>query len=380
MTEQKVIQMADLQNKKVVEHNDLVTGVAKMDKVPLKIFELAVSCLDTENPPKDNVVELSKETLFSFLNAKEGDTNKHSRFREALTTLHKQSVFEVKERSEKGKWEFAIISPIERTWWNSYGDTVKIQFTNSIMPYLVDLKQNFTQYLITDIMELGSKYSIIIYKWLSMNYNQFEKYKDSSIRRKDQLNELENPYITVEELRRMTNTEEEYDRVYDFFRFVVDAAMKEISEHTHFEVSYEKVKSGRSVVGVRFYIKKKFKAPVDYKSGDSGYEESKLEYEKREAELYTAAMRSEYTSMLGANFLIGFNDVQDVTLMASLQQNVYPLYDELKSKRGTEGLEKHLSYVADHKEGYTESKHNVAKYLKVSIEKYLQTVKLQDLG
>ena len=45
----KVLHISDLENQKAVEHNDLITSVAKMDKIPLKIFELAVSCLDTEN-------------------------------------------------------------------------------------------------------------------------------------------------------------------------------------------------------------------------------------------------------------------------------------------------------------------------------------------
>jgi hypothetical protein len=38
-----------------------------MDKTPLKIFELAVSCIDTENPPKDNIIYLSKENYLNFL-------------------------------------------------------------------------------------------------------------------------------------------------------------------------------------------------------------------------------------------------------------------------------------------------------------------------
>lgn len=33
----------ELENRKVAEHNDLITSIAKMDKTPLKIFELAVS-------------------------------------------------------------------------------------------------------------------------------------------------------------------------------------------------------------------------------------------------------------------------------------------------------------------------------------------------
>ncbi len=60
-------QITLFEKRKIVEHNDLITSVAKMDKVPLKIFELAVSCIDINNPPKDNIIYLSKKELFSFL-------------------------------------------------------------------------------------------------------------------------------------------------------------------------------------------------------------------------------------------------------------------------------------------------------------------------
>lgn len=62
----KMFALSEIEKRKVVEHNDLISSVAKMDKTPLKIFELAVSCIDTENPPKDNIVYLSKSELFSF--------------------------------------------------------------------------------------------------------------------------------------------------------------------------------------------------------------------------------------------------------------------------------------------------------------------------
>ena len=92
--------MSEFPKRKVVEHNDLISSVAKMDKVPLKIFELAVSCIDTDNPPKDNIVFLSKRELFAFFAV--SDSNKHSRFREAIEKMQKTAYFEIKEVKDKG--------------------------------------------------------------------------------------------------------------------------------------------------------------------------------------------------------------------------------------------------------------------------------------
>jgi plasmid replication initiation protein len=51
--------------------------------------------------------------------------------------------------------------------------------------------------------ELNSKYSIILYKWLSMQYNQYEHYSNKGGRRTEQLEEYANPEIKVKELRQL---------------------------------------------------------------------------------------------------------------------------------------------------------------------------------
>ena len=192
--QKQVSTLNELEKRKVVEHNDLITSVAKMDKVPLKIFELSVACIDTDNPPKDNTIYLSKTELFSFFEV--SDNDKHSRFKKAIEKMQKQAFFEIKEEKGKG-YEMTSIVPIPTVKWNSYNDKVMIQFNPFIMPYLIDLKKNFTQYALSDIMELNSKYSIILYKWLSMYYNQFEHYSTNGGRRNGQLEEYRNPSMSV---------------------------------------------------------------------------------------------------------------------------------------------------------------------------------------
>ncbi|WP_158676649.1 RepB family plasmid replication initiator protein, partial [Lactococcus lactis] len=64
--QKQVLTLNELSKRKVVEHNSLITSIAKMDKTPLKMFELAVSCINTEEPPKDNIIYLSKAELFTF--------------------------------------------------------------------------------------------------------------------------------------------------------------------------------------------------------------------------------------------------------------------------------------------------------------------------
>ena len=371
----QVLTLNELEKRKVVEHNSLITSIAKMDKTPLKMFELAVSCINTEEPPKDNTVYLSKRDLFAFF--KVSDNDKHSRFKQAVEKMQKQAFFQIKEEQGKG-FKFKSIVPIPYVEWTDYHDEVKIEFHREIMPYLINLKKNFTQHALSDIAELNSKYSIILYRWLSMQYNQYEHYSVKGGRRAEQVEAYRNPTITVKELRVMTDTVNEYKRMFQFTEWILEKPLAEINAHTSFNVSYEKVKKGRSIDSIVFHIEKKRMADDNsYKLDDKVYQEGNKVKEETEDKLAIEAMKSKYTKLLIENFLLSPLEMTDTATMAGLQKNVYPLYDELKELRGLNGVKDHLSYVSSKREEY--SKRNVAKYLKKAIEQYLPTVKRQDL-
>ncbi len=93
-------------------------------------------------------------------------------------------------------------------------------------------------------MDLNGKYSIILYKWLVMNYNQFEHYQYKKERTQAQLDELRNPKISVKELRVLTDTTTDYSRFTDFEKKVLRQPLEEITAHTSYNVSYEKIKKG----------------------------------------------------------------------------------------------------------------------------------------
>ncbi len=373
----KVIGMNELDKCKVVEHNDLITSVAKMDKTPLKFFELAVACLDVKNIPEDRTVYVDKDLLFSYFDVK--SENKHSRFKETILKVHEQAVFHISELNEKkGKYQYEVISPLEKTAWNDYGNEVSFKFTESIMPYLVNLKKNFTQYYLSNIGKLNSKYSIILYKWLSMQYNQYEHYSVKGGRREEQVDAYRNPSISIQELRKLTDTENDYKRTTDLIKWIVTVSINEISKKTDLNISFEKIKKGRSIDSIVFHIEKKRQSDdYSYKLEDQAYIEGKKAKEETEKDLYTEAMQSRYTTLLLENMLLSPFEMQDIKLMSGLQAHVYPLYDELKDLRGLNGVKDHLSYVASKQEAY--SKRNVAKYLKKAIEQYLPTVKRQNL-
>ncbi len=357
--------MDELIRRKSVEHNDLITSVAKMDKIPLKMFSLAVSCIDTENPPKDNTVYLSKKELFAFFDVK--DKDKHTRFKKMVEKMQKQAYFQIQEKKGKG-YEVESIVPVPYVKWNDYDDHVTIEFNSHIMPYLVDLQKSFTQINVLDLINLQSKYSVVLYKILRMNYNQFEKYAFSGERTKKQLDDLKNPTISVSELRRISNTEENYSRFEHFESRVIRKPIEEINKYTELNVTYEKIKSGRSIKNIKFFIEKEGASKNEFykeEQQDPVY----LQSEEDKMRLFFEAAQSPYTHMLLARDLIQAGDTTDVDKMVNLMRLVYPLYDKLKAMGGVEAVEKHLMHIKIHMQGT--SKGNIAKYLWTCAENFV---------
>ena len=335
------------------------------------MFELAVSCIDTEEPPKDHTVYLSKAELFAFF--KVDDSNKHTRFKEAVEKMQKQAFFKIKEKKEHG-FEFENIVPIPYVKWTDYHDEVTIRFSPEIMPYLINLKKNFTQHALSDISELNSKHSIILYRWLSMNYNQYEHYSYKGGRREEQVEAYRNPSISIRELREMTDIVNEYKLFADLEKWILKKPLEEINDHTSFNVTYDKIKKGRSIDSIVFHIEKKRCADDNsYKLNDKMYQAEQAKKEETEDRLAIEAMKNKYTKLLLDNMLLNSYEMTDTAIMAGLQQHVYPLYDELKDLHGMKAVQDHLSYVASKQEAY--SKRNIAKYLKKAIEQYLPTVR-----
>ena len=289
------------------------------------------------------------------------------------TDLFVFSGVKIKEKKEHG-FEFENIVPIPYVKWTDYHDEVTIRFSPEIMPYLINLKKNFTQHALSDLAELNSKYSIILYRWLSMNYNQYEHYSAKGGRRAEQVESYRNPSISVKELRIMTDTVNEYQRFTNFTKKILDIPLKEINDNTTFKVSYDKVKKGRSIDSIVFHIEKKRCADDNsYKLNDKMYQAEQAKKEETEDRLAIEAMKNKYTKLLLDNMLLNSYEMTDTAIMAGLQQHVYPLYDELKDLHGMKAVQDHLSYVASKQEAY--SKRNIAKYLKKAIEQYLPTVR-----
>lgn len=362
---------------KAVESNDLIDSVTKMDKNVMKLFALSVAELDVKNPPEDRTVHLSKQLVFEFLQL--SGNGRSSQLRKIVNNLHKETVFSMVENEEG--FVFDTISPIEHTQFNSYNDRMSITFSPSGFPLLIGLKGDFTQYFILDLMNLTSKYSISLYRWISKNYNLYKNKVGDPEWSKESLDKYKNPYISFEDLRTRNGLEDKLKDYSNFFNKVISSPSKEITEFTSLDVEYEVVRRGRKGIGVKFYVNEKPQAPIPYKEDDPLAIESKEQRELRKQESLMQAMQSPYTKLLNERLLITLQDLTDVDFMIYMAEGVYPIYDKIKEHKGKyggmKGVKKHMDHVLRHRIDYTEK--NMKKYLQTSAENWLKDIPNHEL-
>ena len=230
---------------KVVQDNSLIRSVWRMDAVAIKLFQMAISCIDIESPPQDNTVYLSKSDLFHFMGTGSGD--KYTRFRDHLRKLQSQVLLIPLKDGKR----FMSVVPIPTVVFSTEktDNQIKLVFNPDIMPYLVGLRSNFTQYEIGQLLNIRKKYSLIIFQ-LAMTHYKLKKTDDP-----DQIVSFK---IALDELRDITDTKNDLLRFDHFELRVLRDSINEINNaRTDFLITYEKLKVDRKIVTIRFLMRQR---------------------------------------------------------------------------------------------------------------------------
>lgn len=112
---------------------------------------------------------------------------------------------------------------------------VSVQLHFRLVPYLLELKKNFTTYYFGEIAELKNKYSIQLYE-LFASYAYKESFE-----------------IAIDELKTYLNIKG-YDSFKVFKRDILNKTIKEINDNTNLRVKVEEIRHGRKIAVLRFFV------------------------------------------------------------------------------------------------------------------------------
>nr|WP_011113051.1 replication initiation protein [Pasteurella multocida]AAP15301.1 replication protein [Pasteurella multocida] len=211
----------------VVKANSLIEASYRLTLDEMRLLALTIGTMN----PKSNqqVFEFSvSEFVRQF-----PDVNEDRAYSQIKSAIERIAERWVKTEDEKHVTKFRWVS--SQTYFKNEG-RFKIALTNEIMPYLTQLKGQFTQYQLNHISGFSSVHAIRLYEL-------FTQYK-----------RLGERYITVEELKKWLQLEEKYDRYNNLNQRVLTPSLAEINEKSDLYVKYEPIKRGRKIVGVEFNI------------------------------------------------------------------------------------------------------------------------------
>lgn len=116
---------------------------------------------------------------------------------------------------------------------------VDIVLSESLRPYLLELRQNFTKYELINVLVLHSKHSIRLYELFKANLW------------------LHTWKVSIDDFKDILGISDKYSEYKALRRKVIDPSVNEISKYTDIAVTYEPIKTGRFVTDLIFSIQEK---------------------------------------------------------------------------------------------------------------------------
>jgi plasmid replication initiation protein len=203
-------------------------------KMTLQEQRFLLVCIGRFNPQEENPEKTLTITAAEFYESfpDMGRQHAETKLKEAIDRLWDRSVI---IRGEKKREEFRWIQ--YRVQYQTGEAKVKVTFSDAIMPYLTQLKGQFTRVVVKNVSSLSSAYSIRIYELLQ----QFRSTGDRM--------------IAIDDFRSMLGLEDKYPDFKILNRSLIKPAIKELNEKSDLSVTVDTVKQGRKVVALHFRFK-----------------------------------------------------------------------------------------------------------------------------
>ena len=223
----------------VVMANDMMAhSASNLSLNELKLLRFII--MQTEKDDKELYeFELSAKDFAKLLevNIKTKDLYKR------LQTMVKHLMQEVIYIGDDSKKKWIMFHWVDVCRYDNGKITIKI--SDELKPFLTQLRGNFTRYQLSEIISFKSTYAIRIYEILNSYLNE------NNLPHADVAIEFS---ISIEELRKATDTTAKFERYSSFKTYVIDTAINEINQKSKYHVTATPYKNGRAVVGFEFLI------------------------------------------------------------------------------------------------------------------------------
>jgi plasmid replication initiation protein len=219
------------QELEIRQHNALTNARYEYTELQLDLFFFIISKLRKDE--KDTIYKLDIKELSNLTGKRYNGAYLHK-----ATADMGSRMLEVEDAKEYRQiWMFQQIRYLKGE------GIIEFDLTKYVLPYLFQLKNNFTSYELAAALRLTSKYAKRIYQICS-------QWKDLGETKKYDLQDFKKMLGLLDE-----KGNEKMERISQLREKVLDVAVKQINEHTELNVSYKLEKRGKTFKNITFTVK-----------------------------------------------------------------------------------------------------------------------------
>ena len=215
----------------VVQHNALVNARFLFGPLEARLFWHLLARIGRH----DTKFALCRVEVSELM----GETNSQNTYKVVREVVEKfatrtLTIEQLNAEGRRGRQpDYVVLPLLSSAHYRGGKGRVEARFNDAVMPYLLELRDNFTKAQLTELLKLKNPYSQRIY-WLLREYAAFGQRT-----------------LTLDELKTMFQLGPGYDR-WDNFRTRILNRVQEEMLATDLPFTYEAVKDGRHVTAVKF--------------------------------------------------------------------------------------------------------------------------------
>jgi len=214
--------------------NAIIKGKQTMSLQEAKLLRLLITQI-AKNDTDFKTYKININELANFLEV--DSSNLYREVRNICQSLMTRTI-----KIQKGN-EWEIFQWLQLAKYDGKG-TITLMLSNQIAPYLLQLNAWFTKYQLKNILAMKSFYAIRLYELLKLTVGE------------DRKKRLKYTF-SVQYLRECLECEQKFERIIDFKKKVLDIAVRDISQYSEYNCTYECQKTGRTITEVVFLLEEK---------------------------------------------------------------------------------------------------------------------------
>ena len=225
----------------VVQANNLIAGKQSLSINSAKILRSAIMQIQKDDTELKPYVITTRELADLLHITTDNIYRVIDNVSDELITSYAEARAEYGERKK-----FKKISWVSFCEYDSeIGFAIKLN--QDMKPYLLNLKERYTQYTLDNILSMKSVYGIRIFELLQEKIISRVLPKQGT-----------DIILSVQYIRECCDCEDKYERFSQFKTRVLDRAVEEIERVTMYTLSYSYIKKGRMIESIVFHINMKY--------------------------------------------------------------------------------------------------------------------------